>query len=325
MTTASMDEAEDFAYHYPPELLALLIEVIPRLSRAKRDVLLFFRGAGTPERLFADLADQLATAPDGVRKADLARTVLTRVNDGGDPLLRVRSEIVKRVCECTDFSRCWPDDQLIAHGLVARVQHVVNVKDTFTRINLERQREQQLRREGIERTAAEQADALRQRAMVQQAFFALFGEPDAHRRGKALEGVLNALFALDGLLVREAFTLRGKPGDGIIEQIDGVVQLDSHLYLVEMKWLNAPLGAGDVAQHLVRLYHRGDMRGLFLSYTPFTPAALDACRDALQQRVVSLVLLEEFVGVLNRGDNLAAMLRAKVTAAMIEKRPFLPV
>jgi restriction system protein len=125
--------------------------------------------------------------------------------------------------------------------------------------------------------------------------------------------------------VREAFTLRGKPGDGIIEQIDGVVQLDSHLYLVEMKWLNAPLGAGDVAQHLVRLYHRGDMRGLFLSYTPFTPAALDACRDALHQRVVSLVLLEEFVGVLNRGDNLAAMLRAKVTAAMIEKRPFLPV
>lgn len=53
--------------------------------------------------------------------------------------------------------------------------------------------------------------------------------------------------------------------------------------------------------------------------------ALDACRDALHQRVVSLVLLEEFVGVLNRGDNLAAMLRAKVTAAMIEKRPFLPV
>jgi len=267
--------------------------------------------------------------PDALRRARTGKKVVETdyaVEDKFEHLPPPRrSEIVKRVCECTDFSRCWPDDQLIAHGLVARVQHVVNVKDTFTRINLERQREQQLRREGIERTAAEQADALRQRAMVQQAFFALFGEPDAHRRGKALEGVLNALFALDGLLVREAFTLRGKPGDGIIEQIDGVVQLDSHLYLVEMKWLNAPLGAGDVAQHLVRLYHRGDMRGLFLSYTPFTPAALDACRDALHQRVVSLVLLEEFIGVLNRGDNLAAMLRAKVTAAMIEKRPFLPV
>ncbi|MES2521922.1 MAG: restriction endonuclease [Gemmatimonadota bacterium] len=324
MSTAPKDDSEDSAYHYPPELLALLIEVIPRLSRAKRDVLLFFRSAGTPERLFADLAEQLATAPDGVRKAELARTVLTRVNDGGDPLLRVRREIVKRVCECSDFSRCWPDDQLIARGLVAQVQHVVNVKDAFTRMNLERQREQQLRREGIDRTAAELADGQQQRAALQQTFFALFGESDAHRRGKALEGVLNALFALDGLSVRDAFTLRGQAGEGIIEQIDGVIVLDHHMYLVEMKWLNAPLGPGDVAQHLVRVYNRGDMRGLFISYTAFTAGALDACRDALHQRVVSLVLLEELVGVLQRGDNLAAMLRKKVTAAMLEKRPFVP-
>ena len=192
-------------------------------------------------------------------------------------------------------------------------------------MNLERQREQQRRREGIEEASAKRATEQQQRAVIQQAFFALFGESDAQRRGKAIEEVLNALFALDGMSVREAFTLRGRPGDGIIEQIDGVIVLDNHLYLVEMKWMRAPLGPGDVAQHLVRVYNRADMRGLFISYTPFTAAALDACRDALHQRVVSLVLLEELVGVLQRGENFAAMLRKKVTAAMLEKRPFVPV
>lgn len=315
----------DEAYHFPPDLLTLLIEAIPRLSRSKRDVILFFRGAGTPERLLSDLEEQLDAGPDRLNKFRMARTVLTRINEGGDTLLRVRREVLKRVTDFEDFTHCWPNDQLQARGLVAQIQQAVNMKDSFTRMNLERQREQQTHRLGREREVAAKAAALREREDVKQALFALFSESDAHRRGKALEAVLNDLFALDGMLVREAFTLRGTSGDRIIEQIDGVVQLDGHLYLVEMKWWNAPLGPGDVAQHLVRLYARGDIRGLFISYTEFTPAALEACREALHQRVVTLALLQEIVGVLQRGESFAGILRAKVTAALIDKRPYHPI
>lgn len=126
------------------------------------------------------------------------------------------------------------------------------------------------------------------------------------------------------MLVREAFCLRGAPGEGVIEQIDGVVQLDGHLYLVEMKWWNAPLGPGDVAQHLVRLFGRADIRGIFISYTDFTAAALASCREALHARVVTLAMLQEIVGVLQRGDSVAAMLRTKITAAMVDKTPYFP-
>lgn len=315
----------DEAYHYPPELSTLLIEVIPRLSRAKRDVLLFFRGAGTPDNLLKDLDEQLTAAPQQVNKFQIARTVLMRVNEGGDPLLRVRREIIKRVTEFDDFTRCWPNDQMEARGLVAQVQQSVNIKDSFTRINLERQREQYAHQEARGRDAAVRAVDQERRDSVKRALFALFGESNAQQRGKALEAVLNDLFSLDGLLVREAFTLHGEAGEGIIEQIDGVIQLDGHLYLVEMKWWNAPLGPGDVAQHLVRLFSRADVRGLFMSYTEFTPAAVSACRDALQQRVVTLALLQEIVNLLQRGDNLAAFLRAKVTAAMVEKLPYVPM
>ncbi len=55
---------------------------------------------------------------------------------------------------------------------------------------------------------------------------ALFGESNSQKRGKSLEGVLNRLFEASGILVREAFTLTGAQGEGIVEQIDGVVEID---------------------------------------------------------------------------------------------------
>jgi hypothetical protein len=42
---------------------------------------------------------------------------------------------------------------------------------------------------------------------------------NAQQRGIVFERLLNDLFALDGLLVRESFTLK-REGDGIVEQID---------------------------------------------------------------------------------------------------------
>ncbi len=36
-------------YHYSPDLLQLLINTIDALHRSKRDVILFFRGAGVNE------------------------------------------------------------------------------------------------------------------------------------------------------------------------------------------------------------------------------------------------------------------------------------
>ena len=312
------------AFHYPPELLTLLIEAIPRLNRGKPDVVLFFRGAGTPDAYLADIEKQLAQQPKSVGKFQIARTVLTRVNEAGDGLLRVRREIVKRVAEFEDFTRCWPDDQLQARGLVAQIQQTVNVKDSFTRMNIERRRSEEAHRQARDREAGMAAAELQKREEVKRALFALFGEPNAQSRGKALEGVLNSLFALDSILVREAFTLRGQPGDGVVEQIDGAIQLDGHLYLVEMKWWNSPLGPGDVAQHIVRVFGRGDVRGLFISYSEFTAAAIESCRDALHHRVITLATLQEFVATLQRGDSVSALLRKKVAAAMLEKRPFEP-
>lgn len=41
-------------FHYPHDILELLVETIPRLVKSKKDVILFFEGAGLDEADFRD-------------------------------------------------------------------------------------------------------------------------------------------------------------------------------------------------------------------------------------------------------------------------------
>ncbi|MEJ7623769.1 MAG: hypothetical protein WKF34_07230 [Pyrinomonadaceae bacterium] len=59
---------------------------------------------------------------------------------------------------------------------------------------------------------------------------------------------MNDFFRLNGILASEAFTRCGLNGEGIVEQIDGVINFEGHYYLVEMKWWSAPLGVGDASR-----------------------------------------------------------------------------
>lgn len=83
------------SYHYPPEVLNLLVDTIPLLCRSKNDVLLFFRGAGVGEDLFSDISKQLTLDRTSINKYEIVRTVLQRVNEKGDSALQTRREIIK--------------------------------------------------------------------------------------------------------------------------------------------------------------------------------------------------------------------------------------
>ena len=122
-------------------------------------------------------------------------------------------------------------------------------------------------------------------------------------------------------------TVKGACGKGVIEQIDGVVEIDGDLYLVEMRWWKSPIGPGEVSPHIVRIFNRGlQVKGIFISYSPYTDGAIETCKQALAGgAVVALCTLEEIVWVLDRyeqGADLRATLRAKVHAALLDKCPW---
>ena len=312
----------DTKYHYPPELMQLLIDTVPRLFKSKRDVILFFRGAGVSRSMMADIEDQLTQDRDSISKFEIVRTVLSRLNEAGEESLRERREILKRVTDVEDFSMCWPNDRLEAQGLVSRIRSVVDVKDSFTKMRQERDAELRKHRE----LKQKEMEALHRKqealAKIRQDFYSLFAMSDAHERGRLLEGILNRLFKEYGILVRDSFSRVPEPGQRAIEQIDGVIELDGHIYLVEMKWLKEPVGVGDIHQHLGRVFLRGGTRGIFISYSGYTAPAIATCKESLSKTVIALCTLEEFVLLLEKESNLEEFLKAKIRNAIIDKQPF---
>lgn len=312
----------DIIHHYPPEVLNLLVDTIPLLCRSKNDVLVFFKGAGVPGSVTADFQRKVTVDRSSVNKYEITREVLIRLNDKGETSLRERREILKRVVEFEDFSTCWPADQLKAKGLVAEVRRVVDVKDSFGRMRQAQEAERRKRIEEEQRKTVAHNEKRAKLEQVKKDLYALFGHDDPQKRGKQLEGVLNQLFNASGILLREAFTRVASTGEGIIEQIDGVIELDGEIYLVEMKWWDKPLGTGEVSQHLVRVFTRNCARGLLISYSGYTDPAIAICREALSRMVVALCGLQEIVQLLEHEGGLTELLKKKVRAAVIDKNPY---
>lgn len=177
----------DIIFQYPPDLMNLLIQAIPRICRSKNDVLLFFKGAGVNSVLMDDLENQLRKDRKNISKYHITQVVLTRLNEKGDAGLRGRREILKRVIEFEKFSTCYPEDQLVAKGLIADIRQVINVKDSFTRMNLEREAEQR------KRLADQQAkidEAQRRRlklAAVKRDLYDIFSENNTQKEARPLK------------------------------------------------------------------------------------------------------------------------------------------
>lgn len=318
-----MTNSMDITFHYPPELFDLLVEAIPALNRAKNGVLLFFQGAGVPRSMFADISEKLKASPEDLNKFEIARTVLTRLNEKGEGALRERREILRRVAEFSNFDACWPNDQLKAKGLVASIRDVINQKDAFTRINQERQQEREARMAEAQRLASEKKERAARIEAAKREFYALFGaHPTPQSRGKMLEAALNNVFRAYGVLIREAFHLVGLEGEGIVEQIDGVIEIRGALYFVEVKWYRDPVGRPEVSEHLVRLMGRAEGRGIFISASDFTAPAVTVAREFLQHKLIALSHLQEIVQLLERQEDLAEFIWKKVQAAQIHKNPY---
>ena len=314
---------ESTTWHYPPDFMAMMVDTIPLLVRSKADLLAFFRGAGVPDDVLSPVRARLAADRDGVKMFDIARHVLYGVNEmGGDVGLQVRREIVKRVTQFTAFDKCYENNAMKARGGVKQISDFVRDRDTVTRLHDELERERSKAMAAATRKVEEQAQKRRNREAIARDLNALFASTNPQQRGKQLESVLNRLFRLDGVLVLEDFRRVAVSGNGVIEQIDGVIQFDGQTYLVEMKWWNERLGVADVSDHMIRVFSRAQSRGIYIVYPGYTSTAVDRVREQLGRAPFVLCELEEVVHVLDTQTSVPDWLRPKVSAAIAELNPF---
>jgi len=312
----------EYHFHYPPDLINLLLEAIPILSKSKKTLILFFKGSGVPVDMLADIEEIVISNPDSIKKHEIVRIVLDRINEAGDRTLTTRREILKRVTEFEDFSCCWTQDQYKAMALVAQIRKMINVKDSFTR--MQQERENEIQKKQVEYQQLVHGELQRKQLIqtIRTDLCSLFSEPNPQIRGKRLEVILNKLFDVYGILIQESFTLVGDNNEGIVEQIDGVVEVDNFLYLVEMKWWKEPIGVPELSQHLVRLFNRQDIRGIFISASGFTSASIQESKNFLSQKILVLIELKEIVLLLEQNGDLLTLIRNKIRQALIYKNPF---
>lgn len=312
----------DERFHFPPDVFNLLVDTIPLLCKGKDDVLLFLRGSGTPTEDLTAMTAKVRADRNSVSKYAIVRDVLEKLNRRGDSALAARRELIKRVVEFEEFSMCWESDVYKAKAKVGDLKRMVNVKDSFTRMNKEREAmkdELAARARAEHQVAVQRSQKIRE---VRDRLNALFGmDSEPQRRGKLLEGVLNDLFRAHGILVKEDFKRHDPSGSVVVEQIDGVVEFDGNIYLVEMKWLKDPVGVAELATHMVRLFARDGVRGIFISNSEFASSAVAECVTHSANKTMVLCTLREIVMLLIHERDLTALLREKVRAAVIDKKP----
>jgi hypothetical protein len=299
------------------------MDTIPLLCRSAGDAILFFKGAGVEKRYFADLEEEIEYDKEKMSKYEIVKTILKRLNERGEVTLRERQEVLNRVAEFEAFSSCLPDDQLIAQELVSNVQDVVDGKDLFARMEQDSENEIQRRREEHRLKIKEVAEKKRQLEEIKQKLYSLFSMTDEQKQGIILEEILNRLFKIHDIPIRESFKVKKEKEQGVGDRIDGEIELEGRIYFTEMKWAKAPTDVGDVLKHLVRVSQRSGTHSLFISASGYTKPAISVCQEALEKTVIILCSLEEIVKLLENEKDLSGFFKKKLNAARSSQNPFL--
>ncbi len=311
----------DSFFHFPPDLFNLLIDTIPRLNKSKKDLLIFFENVGVPVKYLSTYYTLLKNSNSQFKKFNVTREILEMLNQQSDKMLGVRRKLLQRVIEFDSFETCYPNDKDRAKGNVADIQKIVRMKDTVTKYEnyLSQERNKQI----IERNKKhEKIDNSKRKFLeLRQQFTALFTISNPQVRGKQLEGVLNNIFKYFKIGVKEDFTICDEEIGKNYEQIDGVIEINHYLTLVEMKWEKGPIGSDKVGRFMSRLLVRKNVDGVIISYSSFAETAKSTAKEALSISVLALVDLKDIFEILNQEKDLSVYFADLIREVKLYKNP----
>lgn len=310
------------SYHFPPDLFNLLVDAIPKINRTKKDLLSFFKNVGTPISLLNKYYSIVNYDPKQISKKDITREVLEQLNSSdSNEYLGIRRKLLQRVIDFTAFNTCYENDVDSAKARIFEIKQLVSLKDSVTKqeqfIENERNEKIKAKKQQLSKLTAskEKFDT------ITNDFNKLFAISNPQLRGKALETVLNELFTFFKIGIRESFCIADEESGKIYEQIDGTIELNNYLTLVEMKWERNPIGVDPVSRFMTRLFVRSNVDGIIISYSSFTDTAPPIAKEGLSQRTVSLVDLQDISKILALKKDLPEYLTSLIREVRLTKNP----
>lgn len=137
-------------------------------------------------------------------------------------------------------------------------------------------------------------------------------------RGYEFEKFLNKFFDAFDMEPRTPFRLKG-------EQIDGSIECDKNIYLVEARWQNHQVGSSELLVLHGKVRGKATWsRGIFISYSGFTTDGLGAFASGRPTNLIC-VSGQDLYFVLDGGMPLDKVLSIKSRLAAEENRPYVPV
>jgi len=137
-------------------------------------------------------------------------------------------------------------------------------------------------------------------------------------RGYAFEKFLNTLFNTFNMKARSPFRLAG-------EQIDGSIEFEGNIYLIEAKWQNALVGNADLLVLNGKVDGKATWsRGIFISYSGFTQEGLESFSKGRPTNLIA-VTGQDLYFILEGGMPLDQMIHLKSRLAAEEGRAYVSV
>ena len=248
----------------------------------------------------------------------MIRTILYRLNNNKEnTFLRERYEILKRLIEFEDFNICWPDTVDKAKSLVDQLKEEDSknswLKDMETHLMVRRIREFD------DENPVHQLKI--QRTFLRDDLLKILSEQDERKRGKELVDIINNLFTLHEIPIIDPFKKNILSNEGLIEQLDGIVEINNAKYLVELKWSKKRLGLDEVSNHFMNVFYRQQLRGILIGVNGFEIEAIDLCKKSYERVMVILCKLEELLNLMSKYENLNEFLQKKIDAAVKDNNP----
>jgi hypothetical protein len=198
------------------------------------------------------------------------------VNKDGDILL---SRIITSL-----INGNFPDATIKANNAIKNLNSIIQKNKKERRDKIEEEKIN-LQRQESSLFNAQHRECLsfqKKRDSLRDEFLSLCGECNHQQRGYLLEKFLHKLFEVERLDPKASFKIVG-------EQIDGSFIWNSHVHLVEAKWVSSPVAGAEFGAFIYKLSGKTmDTHGLYIAINGYSPEAVSGLKGKGELRFVCI-------------------------------------
>lgn len=283
---------------FSPEAILALKEALTHIYWRRKDIKTFIYHTINNKLIVSTIDFENSTKEESV--SILIDRMLQRIDIYHDDLLR----LFDAVLHFKDFSHLkkWEDAERKIQNAQNAVESLRKHSKGYFQLKEEKERAEQ-RKKVHELIQREKEVARAKLAQIKNSFMYLASLTNHVERGYAFEAFLNDLFEYYELDPRRSFKISG-------EQIDGAFTFENIDYIVEAKWQNDLVNAGDLYKFAGKISGKLKITlGLFIAYNGYSMESLKV--DA--PGVKSMILMDgaDLMAVLDERIDLTELLYRK--------------